>query len=305
MFTSGARWNHFLALLLACGLTVSAERARAGSDDGVSLAELRDQLSSPEPLVRQKAVERLILFGQDASVAKPQVLALLMDEDKDVRLASAVTTLTVIDTDNARALAVIRQLLADPTAQGRTAKAICTLAPKNDQVRTLFLGVAVDKNQTSSTRQVVLSHMKHIPIENREELMSLARCLDEDYPICASVADLFREMGSSAAPVVPLLEEKIKKDRTPQVNLNTYHMARALSVIDPCSEVPVPYFVRLTHARWYEHRLYGLTALRERSCIPASVRDDLKRIAQSDPYDYLRDLARETLDKSKPGAEKK
>jgi HEAT repeat protein len=227
----------------------------------------------------------------------------LRAKDPQDRASAAVQILKDIDPGDKEALDVLGKGIR--AGHGNWSPARTTeLSRTNPAVLKLMLDAAMDRKVPTSARHLALSCLRSAGPLPKDSVPGLIACLDEPYPIGATAAEALATMKTDANAAIKPLEDRVKKNRGWQLDLNIASMARALAQIDRNNETALNYHVRLLRGSFYEHRSTGVFGLRECDSLPPRAIEELKRIAENDPYENLRDVAREILAKQKPPSEK-
>jgi hypothetical protein len=184
---------------------------------------------------------------------------------------------------------------------------VIDLARRNPAVVKLLIEIGVDRKADTEARLNVLGDVKELGLLAKEGIPKFIDCLDESLEIAGQAAEVLGSMKGEAKAAIPALEKRIKNDRTCwwQVDTRIAEMALALVHIDPSNKVAIRYFTRLLTGWDYELRSRGVTGLRDCPVLPPEALKRLKHIAEKDPYDYLRSVAAEIVNKQKAAGEKK
>jgi hypothetical protein len=253
-------------------------------------------------LSKRGAFVLLLLVGAVGSAAAdPQEReALLRDlrgKDAEKRVWAAVYVLKKIDSSHEEALAVLRERMREK--KDWYPIDVFHLARESSAVRKLLLDTSADRKADLASRKVALRCVRDLGPLAKEGVPQLIACLDEQYPIASAVAECLGAMKGDAKAAIKPLEERVRKDPSTRsvIDLKYASMAQALVQIDPGNAVAIECLTRYLPGRYWEHRSTGVFGLSDCPKLPPETIEELKRMAENDPYPTLRREARKILER--------
>src|SRR5262245_6242228 len=232
-----------LALYTACGPKPEAkagiERCKKRAPQAKTEVQLLIEVSrDKDPKVRERAIHNLSRLETDTSARTPTLLAALVDDNQDVRIAAGEGLLGI----GAPAVPGLIQMLAsqNPRDARNAAKVLGRIGA--DAKAAVPELIKLLKHENDEVRSAAISALGEIGADAKSAVPALIHVLQHDAEddLRGIAAYNLGEIGPDAKDAVPLLIERLKDGKNDGAGFRGSIAAGALGKIGPAAKVAIP-----------------------------------------------------------------